>query len=145
VPPKVKKKAKEKAKTPEAMPEVEALKPKTIAREDEFGNLYLEEVDFLKWANKRLRANACRHQAEALRNKAEVVEMKMQMEIKRLRNSAAAFEKAGKVHESSYQDQLTALSKKYNLDFKNPNITLDDEDGRIGLMDPEKGFPWLKE
>lgn len=129
--------------TPARKPKKESSETPKKPREDEFGNLYLEELDLLRWLNKRLRIQACRHQADALRTRAENIELKMTEETRKHRNTASSFERAAKKHEEESQEHLTELSKKYGIDFKSPDVLFDDESGKISAIDSEKGLPKL--
>lgn len=112
---------------------------------DAMGNYYMEEIDFLRLQSRKERRNNCKSQAEALRLRAELTQMKMTIEVNRLTHQAEAMEKASRIHDQTIQDQLTELSKKYNIDFKDPSVVVDEELGKIIATDPTKGLPRLKE
>lgn len=120
-------------------------KKKSPGKYDDEGGYYLEEVDFLKWLSKRLRAKACMSEGGRLRTEADNISIKSAMQITKLRETADGFDKAAKRYNEENGDFVTELSKKYNIDFKNPNVTFDDESGKITLIDPEQSFPRLKE
>ena len=113
-------------------------------REDAFGSLFLADNDLLTWVNGHLRIKLCLSQADSLRSKAEILELRTKMEIRRYRDQANAFDRAGKDHRESNANFVLKLSERYNLDFNDGNIGLDDVTGKINLIDPEKGFPWTK-
>lgn len=110
---------------------------------DAVGNFYLEEVDFLKLQARKERKASCAAQAETLRLKAELIQLKMREEVNRFTRQAASFDRAAKVHDETISDQLTELSKKYDIDFKNPTVVVDEEQGRIIVTDPTQGLPRL--
>jgi len=112
---------------------------------DAMGNYYMEEIDFLRLQSRKERQNNCKSQAEALRLRAELTQMKMTIEVNRLTHQAEAMEKASRIHDQTIQDQLTELSKKYDIDFKDPSVVVDEELGKIIATDPTKGLPRLKE
>ena len=156
MPPKVKKKVQPQVEVPEPIAEAPEPEPEIKfepeegdgipigpGEVDEMGNFYLEELDFLKLQARKERKKACVAQAEALRSKVELIQLKMREEANRFANQAAAYERAAKVHEGSIQDQLTELSKKYDIDFKDPTVVVDEEQGKIVATDPTKGLPRL--
>lgn len=135
-----------KPETPEEPPKWEPgpgdeIKPGEV---DEMGNYFMEELDFLRLQSRKERRNNCNAQAQALRLKAELTQLKMTNEVNRLVNQAESMEKASRLHNQSIQDQLTELSKKYDIDFKDPTVHVDEELGKIIATDPTKGLPKLK-
>lgn len=126
-------------------PQEEVKESSWVGVTDEMGGLYLSKEDFLSWANRRLRIQVCDSEAKRMRAEADFTMMKASLQVTKLRDTATGFEKRSKIHAEEQGDFITVLSKKYDLDFKNPNVTLDDESGKIVLIDPEKGLPKLSQ
>lgn len=118
------------------------IKPGEI---DAMGNYFMEELDFLRLQSRKERRNNCKAQGEALRLKAELTQLRMAPEVNRLLNQAAAMDRAAALHEQIIDDQLTELSKKYDIDFKDPTVVIDDEMGKIIATDVTKGLPRLSQ
>jgi hypothetical protein len=79
-----------------------------------------------------------------MKTKADLMMMKVTLEVTKLRQTASGFERAAKDVLDTNADLVSELSTKYNVDLKNPNVTIDDITGMISLINPEEGYPYIK-
>lgn len=106
---------------------------------DEEGSRYLEEIDLLRWTNSVLRIRNLRHQASEIRTRLENLKMTYEMKRQQHLIQANAFEESAKHRENNIHVELMKeIGARYGVDFDNPNIVLDDETGKIKLIDPVK-------
>jgi len=121
--------------------EVEKAPEPKAGRTDELGKWYLDEVDFLNWANSVLRMGNLNLHASELRTKLENLRLTYEAERRKFLNQADAFERAAKKRkDEDHAKMMEKMGEKYGVDFKNSNIVLDDETGEIKLIDPIKGW-----
>jgi hypothetical protein len=136
----------------EPKPEEPILEDQTLeasgsksGRVDELGKWYMDEIDFLKWANSTLRVSNLNLHADKLRTKIENLRLDYEANRVKFLNQADAFEKAAKKRrDEDHAKLMEEMGNKYGVDFSDANIVLDDNTGEIKLIDPSKGYPLPK-
>jgi len=136
-----------KKKVDEAKPKPEPKEkpPEYRGKTNELGELYMETEDFLRWSKNLLRIKLCMAEAGKLRAEVENMRLKVEAKAAKMLETALSWDRAVAKHAEDNAELVTQLSKDYNLDFKDPNVTIDDESGKISVIDPEKGLPRLRE